>query len=193
MKDNTAYYSEGRFGILNGRMPENLSQYQAQVSKRKTGEMAIWAHDPKEAMDIAQNLTPEEVESLTKWVHVEQAIEVGDVPVKQAENPMIRFVTVIVKEQDGMDIKSYPIHIRTSLPNDKIIPAIKAAAQDYLNTPEGRKTWEENCSNFNYGDFDLNVSNEFCIPHGFSVIATNMADVIEDDFNVTLAEPEGEC
>lgn len=77
-------------------------------------------------------------------------------------------------------------------PTKKIIPAIKAAAQDFLNTSEGRKVWEEANHNFNYGDFDLNVSNDFCIPRGFHVIKDPKMITMNVDFNTILAQPKGE-
>ena len=64
-----------------------------------------------------------------------------------------QLIILTLKDQDGLDVATHIISIRTALPSDEIIPAIKAASQDYLNTPEGKNTWEENCQNFNYGDF----------------------------------------
>lgn len=101
-----------------------------------------------------------------------------------------RPVTLVLKDQDGLDMTFCAINIRTSLARDRIIPAVMAASQDYLNTPEGRKTWEHNGRNFNYGDFDMYVGNEFCIPHGFYRPEMGDVEVVDDDFNTRLAEPE---
>lgn len=104
-----------------------------------------------------------------------------------------RFVTLILRDGDP----DYPlgklsvIQIRTSLSDDELIPAIKAACQDYLNTPEGRKDWEFNCNNFNYGDFDTDVPNDFCIPHGFMKL-NGVSDILDLDFNEQLASLDEE-
>lgn len=108
-----------------------------------------------------------------------------------------RLVTLILRDPDP----DYPlgrltmIGIRTSLSDDDIVPAIKAACQDFLNTPEGRKEWDYNCSNFNYGDFDSSVPNSFCIPHGFMKLNSS-PEVLDLDFNEQLGylddEEDGE-
>lgn len=97
-----------------------------------------------------------------------------------------RFVTLVLKDQDGLDVRISVMRFFTSLPDDGIIPAIMAASQDYLNTEEGRKVWENNCHTFNYGDFDIYVGNKFCIPHGITRI-DDAGSAIEEDFNTTLA------
>lgn len=47
-----------------------------------------------------------------------------------------------------------------------------------------------NNHNFNYGDFILYVSNDFCIPHGFYF--DDALYPLEDDFNTILAKPKEE-
>lgn len=98
-------------------------------------------------------------------------------------------VLLVLRDQDGLDVTLHSIHIRTSLTMDKLIPAIKAASQDFLNTVEGEQIWEYNCHNFNYGDFEMYVSNTFCIPHGFYRL-DDAPEILEDDFNILLASPE---
>lgn len=104
-------------------------------------------------------------------------------------NSFDRLVTLVLTDQDGLDTKQHIINIKTSLPNDKILPAIMAASKDYLNTPEGRQTWEDNNYSFNFGDFDIYVSNEFCLPHGIRRMY-NSQNCLSFDFNTQLAEPE---
>lgn len=100
-----------------------------------------------------------------------------------------RMVTLVLRDQDGLDERLTAISIRTALTDAEIVPAIMAASQDFLNTPEGRKVWEENCHNFNFGDFDLNVPNKFCIPHGFYHLS-GAPDIMELDFNTQIVSLE---
>lgn len=102
-----------------------------------------------------------------------------------------RLVILSLCDQDGLDVKTHTISIMTSLPTEKIIPSIMAASQDYLNTPDGRQTWEYNNHCFNFGDFDLYVGDEFCIPHGFHKLNDHHT-VIEEDFNLQLGSLEEE-
>lgn len=102
-----------------------------------------------------------------------------------------RLVVLALHDQDGLDVTLHNICIRTSLPDADILPAIKAAAQEYLDTPDGLRIWDENCECFNYGDFDLNVPDEVCGHHGFHIIRDDIM-VMEDDFNICLASPSRE-
>lgn len=101
-----------------------------------------------------------------------------------------RNVMLVLKDQNGLDWNTVLLELRTALPMDDVIPAVKAACQDYLNTSEGRKQYADNCENFNYGDFDMYVGNEFCKPHGFVKVTEETFTVIDDDFNAQLGEPE---
>lgn len=99
-----------------------------------------------------------------------------------------RLVSLILRDADP-DCplgKLTVIGIRTSLSDDELLAAIKAASQEYLETPEGRWTWEYNCHNFNYGDFDLNVPNKICRKHGFMKLDSS-PDLLDLDFNEQLA------
>lgn len=108
------------------------------------------------------------------------------------ENASSRNVILILKDRDGIDTRFYPIWIQTTLPKTEIIPAVQAAAREFLNTPEGKKVWNDNCGNFNYGDFDLNVPNSICLRHGFYRNSKDAPDIIEEDYDITLAEPDEE-
>lgn len=101
-----------------------------------------------------------------------------------------RKVILVLTDQDGLDSNTILLDLRTALPVDEVLPAVKAACQDYLNTPEGRKQYADNCGNFNYGDFNLYVRNEFCKSHGFTKVETDDFDAIDDDYNTCLGEPE---
>lgn len=187
---NDAYWNEERLGKINPEtayeefIPEDLNKYNTKITNLHGGNLTIWAHNEDEAMDIAGYLTEDEIETFINCSHVGLKVEMIK-PNKQNK----RMVTLILKDQDGLKETFHTISVVTSLPKDEIIPAIKAAAQDYLNTPEGRKTWEDNCENFNYGDFDLCVPNEICILHGIYLL-DSAAEIIYEDFNTTLAEPE---
>lgn len=97
-----------------------------------------------------------------------------------------RLVTLALKDQDSLNTTVYTMDFKTRLSDDEILPAIKAAAQDYLNTPEGRKTWKNNGQCFNYRDFNQYVGNQFCIPQGF-ICVKHAIEAIKDDFNTQLA------
>lgn len=101
-----------------------------------------------------------------------------------------RTVMLVLTDQDGLDVRTTLIDIKTALPTDQVIPAIKAACKDFLNTQEGKAAWEDTCHNFNYGDFNTYVGNKFCEPHGFTKIEEEYFEVIDADFNEQLAEPD---
>lgn len=101
-----------------------------------------------------------------------------------------RKVMLVLKDQDGLDVRTTLISLETALPIGEVVPAVKAACQEYLNTVEGRKQYQENCENFNYGDFDMYVPNSICEHHGFTKAGDDDVDVIDDDFNTLLGEPE---
>lgn len=165
--------------LKDGLKQDALEKFDVEVTDYRTGDIKIWAHNDEEARDIACGLTTDEINT---YVACHKA-GLKAVTAKQ------RLVTLVLKDQDGMDMRLYSVTIRTTLPDEEIIPAIMAASQDYLNTPEGRKTWEDNCHCFNFGDFDLNVTNKFCLPHGFYRVE-NEPVVIEDDYNTQLASLE---
>lgn len=73
-------------------------------------------------------------------------------------------------EQDGMNIRicCLLINAKDGMTLDDVVEAIKKASTEYCTTPEGRKTYEGNCGNFNYGDFDAYVSNSICKKYGIS-------------------------
>lgn len=191
-----AYWNEERLGKINAEtayeefIPEGLNKYKAKITNLHGGNLTIWAHNKDEAVDIAGYLTEDEIETFINCSHVGLRVEMR-VEMSESNEQTKRMVTLILKDQDGLSEKFYTINVLTSLPEDEIIPAIKAAAQDYLNTPEGRQIWEDNNGNFNYGDFNLCVPNKICIPHGIYLL-DNPVTIIHDDFNTTLAKPEEE-
>lgn len=142
----------------------------------------VWAHSRDEAAVIAETLTlcGTDVSSAfgAYWDRMRKGVD--------------RTVTLILRDQDGMHVDLHQLAVTTALPEDEIVPAIKAAAQDYLNTEEGRKVYEGNCRCFNYGDFIEHVSNAYCVPHGFYKQKSEESVLIEEDFNTRLGDPEME-
>lgn len=82
--------------------------------------------------------------------------------------------------------------VRTELDTESLDRAIKAAAQEYLNTDDGRKVWEENGETFNYKAFMSYIPPDICVKHGFAIFSNIHGDfcVVYDECNNTLAEPE---
>lgn len=90
---------------------------------------------------------------------------------------MLRNVVAI--ERDGLDFRA--LTILFEVPDEKfnLEEAVKKAATDYCLTKEGRKTYDYNCSWFNWADFDLNVPNSFCEKYGFRKVTDGtLSDII---------------
>lgn len=178
---NGAYFCEKLFGKCPDVI-EGFSKFMPKITCYDSGKMPIWAHNEAEASEIAAYLTKEDIHRYRTFERVGIRAEF--------EQPKDRLVSVILRDQDGLNVHISELIIRTGLPDNEIIPAIMAASEDYLNTPEGRRVWEDNCHNFNFGDFDVNVSNKFCTPHGFYRVDQEMDSFIEVDFDTQLAAPE---
>lgn len=75
-------------------------------------------------------------------------------------------------EQEGTSVRicCLLISAKDSMTSDDVLEAIKKASTDYCTTPEGRRTYENNCNCFNYGDFDVYVPNDICEKYGISKI-----------------------
>lgn len=101
-------------------------------------------------------------------------------------------VIYILTDRDGLDVRTYAMLVHTELDTKRLEQAIKAASQEYLNTDAGRKLWDDNCGNFNYGDFMAYIPADICVRHGFTILRGVQDDfcVVQDDYNTTLAEPE---
>ena len=178
---NGAYFCEKLFGKC-PKVIEDFSTFMPTITCYDSGKMPIWAHNEIEAGDVAGYLTKEDIRRYRTFERVGIRAEF--------ERPKERLVCMVLRDQDGLDVHTSELIIRTELSDDEILPAIMAASKDYLDTPEGRKVWENNCHNFNFGDFDVNVSNKFCIPHGFYRVDQEMDSSMEVDFNMQLASLE---
>lgn len=96
----------------------------------------------------------------------------------------VKNVIYILANKDDLDTAMF---VRTQLDTESLDRAIKAAAQEYLNTDDGRKVWEENGETFNYKAFMSYIPSDICMRNGFII---GDSCVVYDDYNTTLAEPE---
>lgn len=97
--------------------------------------------------------------------------------------------TIITYDRDGVKFRLNSFQFEVPDEQFDLIQAIKDAAKEYCATAEGQKTLSYNCGEFNYGDFDMHVPNEYCEKHGFSRVSTACADLIED-YNTSLVSFE---
>lgn len=86
--------------------------------------------------------------------------------------------TILAIEHDGMNIRAICIHltILSDNPDFNIEAAVINACTEYMQTPDGRKTYEHNCGCFNWADFASDVPNEICRRHGFEKADQELAD-----------------
>jgi len=73
--------------------------------------------------------------------------------------------TILVKNADGEPDLLFVIN--TCLEEDKLVPAIQAAARDFLVTEEGKALLIRNHGVFNYGDFARTIPFRYCVQHQF--------------------------
>lgn len=88
----------------------------------------------------------------------------------------IQNITAI--EQDGLNVRTITITCKILNRNIDLKQAIKHAVTQYLKTPDGQRTYEYNCSCFNWADFATNVPNEINKEHGFEIIEPTLSDII---------------
>lgn len=91
---------------------------------------------------------------------------------------MLRTITAL--ERDGFDVRVLVLNFE--VPDEKfdLMAAVKAAALEYCQTDDGKRTFDYNCRYFNWADFEMHVPNEICERHGFSVLASPVADLVVD-------------
>ena len=82
-------------------------------------------------------------------------------------------VNITVTEHDGMDTRCFVLRLgidEAALePNkDSIREAVIKACTEYVQTEEGKKTYEYNCGCFNWADFESEVPNSICEKYGFA-------------------------
>lgn len=89
--------------------------------------------------------------------------------------------------QDGLKTIDLNIILKTKpdMSNEDVFKAIEAASLEYCLTEQGKKTYIGNCCCFNYGDFDIHVTNDICVRHGIIRI-DHQYHVIKDYLDTTL-------
>lgn len=86
--------------------------------------------------------------------------------------------TIIAIEQDGFDVRVLCLNFEVPNKDFDLKAAVEAACVEYCQTEEGRNTYEGNCNNFNWADFDVHVPDEICEKHGFKKINAEISDEI---------------
>jgi len=94
---------------------------------------------------------------------------------------------IVAIEQDGLDVRVMTITFDVPSKEFDIMAAVKAAATDYCMTEDGTKVYEHNCGEFNWADFEANVSNEFCEKYGFKMVDSTLGD-LEVDWDEHLVD-----
>lgn len=88
--------------------------------------------------------------------------------------------TIIAIERDGLEIRVLSIMFDVPDKDFDLLQAAKSAATDYCKTAGGKRTYEHNCSQFNWADFEMSIPNEFCEKYGFKKVESVLADIIVD-------------
>lgn len=80
-----------------------------------------------------------------------------------------RWQDLVATEMEGLSFKSLVIRceILSMDGSFDLVNAAKAASQEYLQTEEGRREYENNGCNFTWDDFNMLVPNHICEKHGF--------------------------
>lgn len=91
---------------------------------------------------------------------------------------MLKVITAI--ERDGFDIRTLTLKFDIPSKNFDLVSAIINAATDFCKTEEGKEVYEHNCNNFNWADFAMHVSNEFCRKYGFEMLDVMCEDMVVD-------------
>ena len=100
--------------------------------------------------------------------------------------------TIIAKYHDGDDWNVLGIIIKSTdgklESKSAVVEAFKAAAAEYAKTPDGKDVVDDNCGDFNYGDFVNSVPDEICEKHGFRVVDTFQTELIVDHDDCLVEE-----
>lgn len=85
--------------------------------------------------------------------------------------------TVVAIERDGLDFRVLTLQFEVPNEDFDLKDAVCKAATDYCKTPDGKKTYDYNCSYFNWADFATNVPQEFCERYGFKKVDSAVSDI----------------
>ena len=97
-------------------------------------------------------------------------------------------------------VKNHGLENRTSIfeflvenhmSKDDILHAIQSASTDFCKTETGKRTYIDNCNNFNIGDFNDNIETtemkDICKTYGIQPVS-QPTDTISIDFNLQLVD-----
>lgn len=87
---------------------------------------------------------------------------------------------IVAIERDGWNVRVLTILCEVPNRDFDLIAAAKKAAADFCLTENGRTVYEYNCRNFNWGDFVVEVPNEFCEKYGFKKVDSCIGDIVVD-------------
>ena len=88
--------------------------------------------------------------------------------------------TINAIERDGFEVRVLSILFDVPDKDFDLLKAAKLAATEYCKTAKGKRTYEYNCSQFNWADFEMSIPNEFCEKYGFKKVDSALADIIVD-------------
>lgn len=95
--------------------------------------------------------------------------------------------TVVAIERDGLDLRVLTLQFDVPSKEFDLKDAVCKAATDYCKTTDGKRTYDYNCSFFNWGDFAMSVPQEFCEKYGFKRVDSVVSD-IEVDWGEQLVD-----
>lgn len=98
--------------------------------------------------------------------------------------------TIIVIERDGLALRTFTITFELRTPDFDWRAAVKAACQEYVQSKDGRRTYQYNCGSFNWADFVQHVPRELCIKHGFLWCDNELAEEAVDWDEQLVSDPE---
>lgn len=96
---------------------------------------------------------------------------------------LIKNITVTAIEvDDELNVRTLTFICEVPDNNFDLISAMKAAAKDFCLSETGKKVYSSmlNCHCFNWGDFDIYVTEEYQRKYGFRVINTGVSEETRD-------------
>lgn len=103
------------------------------------------------------------------------------------------FRSIVAVRREGRDI--YAFSILFEVPNEEfdLLAAAKAAAEDFCKTLEGQMIYSYNCDYFDWSDFAMYVSNDFCTKHGFRKVEDVLPDEVVEWEEQLVEDYESVC
>lgn len=97
--------------------------------------------------------------------------------------------TIVAVERDGLNVHAVAINLNI-LSEDQafnVRQAVIDACTEFVQTEAGKRTYDYNCRNFNWADFESDVPNEICRKHGFEKLES-FFDAMEVDWDEHLVD-----